>query len=79
MGAVELPKYKCHKEVWALKIVEVLPDGSLSFEAPFADLLMDKEWIDKHNPKAGGYMVMYKGGYRSFSPAIEFEEGYTRI
>jgi len=36
---------------------------------------MDQE----HNPQPGGYFVVYKDGYKSFSPAKAFEEGYTRI
>ncbi|MCK9988658.1 MAG: hypothetical protein AzoDbin1_05130 [Azoarcus sp.] len=27
----------------------------------------------------GGYYVVYEDGYKSFSPAIAFESGYTRI
>ena len=36
-------------------------------------------WLDKHNPAVGGYYVVYKDGYESFSPAQAFEEGYARI
>jgi hypothetical protein len=35
--------------------------------------------MTKHNPQVGGYYVMYKDGYQSWSPASEFEDGYTRI
>ena len=27
MDSVEMPKYKCHKEVWALKIKSIVRDG----------------------------------------------------
>lgn len=75
-----LPKYKCHKEVWALKIVGISLDGELAFEgAIYAPILMDREWLDKHNPEVGGYYVVYADGYHSFSPAKAFEEGYTKI
>jgi hypothetical protein len=30
-------------------------------------------------PKPGWYYVVYKDGYKSFSPPEAFEEGYTRI
>ena len=30
-------------------------------------------------PEVGGYYVVHKDGYKSFSPANAFEEGYTRI
>ena len=38
-----------------------------------------EEWLDKHNPEVGGYYVVYEDGYKSFSPAKAFEEGYTLI
>ncbi len=37
------------------------------------------DYMRKHQPKIGGYFVVYKDGYKSFSPAEAFEEGYTRI
>lgn len=75
----ELPKYKCFKEVWALKIKGISLDGELGFEEEgYAPILMDREWLDKHNPEVGGYYVVYKDGYRSFSPADAFESGYEK-
>ena len=38
-----------------------------------------KEFLDKHKPQPGGYYVVYKDGYQSYSPAEEFEDGYTLI
>lgn len=83
---VEMPRYKCHKEVWALKIAGIsLPqnekgDAELGFEdRRFAPMLMAREWLDKHNPEVGGYLVVYKDGYKSFSPAEAFEDGYTLV
>lgn len=84
----EMPRYKCYKEVHALKIRSVenygpaTPEraGFLVFEEPsFADLDFSQEYKDKHNPRPGGYYVVYKDGYKSFSPAKAFEEGYTQI
>lgn len=79
----EMPKYRCHKEVWALKIKRVVqnPDGSVDmfFEEPFAPLNLDIAYSEKHNPQAGGYYVVYQDGYKSFSPSEAFESGYTRI
>ena len=85
-----MPKYKCHKEVWALKILGVKPfqpelgqetDGSylLVVEYPFAPIRVTREWVMKHDPTDAGYWVKYADGYTSFSPAAAFEEGYTRI
>ena len=32
LGEVEMPKYKSHKEVWALKIKEIILDSDLAKE-----------------------------------------------
>ena len=78
----EMPVYKCHKEVWALKIasIEERPSGVFMMttaEKGFAEFYVDKEYMDKHKPHAGGYYVVYKDGYKSFSPAEAFEDGYS--
>lgn len=78
-----LPKYLCHKEVRALKITRVERVSNhyvLHFaEEGYAPLEVESGWIDKHGPKAGGYFVAYADGYRSFSPARTFEEGYRPV
>lgn len=82
--SAEMPRYKSHKEVHALKIVRIgsrsVVDGArLYFEHPFAPIEVDQKWVDQHEPKAGGYYVVYDDGYTSWSPAEAFEQGYTRI
>lgn len=82
--SAEMPKYKCHKEVHALKIkdIQVNPDNSAVItpeDEGFASFPVAPDYVTKHNPQAGGYYVVYSDGYRSFSPASAFEEGYTRI
>lgn len=83
-----MPRYKCHKEVWALKIEQTSydtkdgeeSDGSLllTFEnRDYAPIRVDRDYVRKHRPQPGGYYVIYKDGYRSYSPAQAFEEGYT--
>lgn len=39
-------------------------------------LILTDEFMKKHTPEVGGYIVMYKDGYTSFSPADPFEEAY---
>lgn len=79
-AGIQLPKYKSHKEVGALMIAGISLDGVLSFiEEGYAPIQMPKEWLDKHNPEVGGYLVFYKDGYKSYSPRQAFDEGYTRI
>jgi hypothetical protein len=87
--ATEMPRYKSHKTVWALKIKSVEADGSaprgasgsciiIPEEDGYAPFRVDEEYCRKHNPRAGGYYVVYADGYKSFSPAQAFEEGYTK-
>ena len=90
----EMPKYGCHKVVWALKIKDIIFDVDLANkenrdtdasatitpeEEGYASFKVDAEYVGKHQPKAGGYYVVYEGGYKSWSPADVFEKGYTRI
>jgi hypothetical protein len=92
--SVEMPKYKCHKEVWALKIKEIVFDNDLAKETNretdgsatitpeeegYTPFKVDFDYVRKHKPEVGGYYVVYKGGYKSWSPAQEFEEGYSLI
>ncbi len=84
-----MPEYKSHKKVWALKICEVASNATqeqesdggaiLCVEAGYAPIHVDREYVAKHKPEAGGYYVVYADGYKSFSPAKAFEEGYTRV
>lgn len=93
--ATPLPSYRCHKEVWALKIKEIQRDTPLTTDPPadeeepgativpvelgYAPFPVTAEFMRKHRPMPGGYWVVYKDGYQSFSPAQAFEEGYTKI
>lgn len=83
----EMPKYQCHKKVWALKIKTKMPNPEtatggwfLHFEDDgYAPIFMNHDWCVKNKPIDGGYYVVYEDGYKSFSPAEAFESGYTRI
>lgn len=90
----EMPRYKCHKEVWALKIADIVYDSDVASrdvretdgtamitteEKGFAPFKVDHEYVRKHRPKVGGYFVVYKDGYKSFSPAEAFEDGYSLV
>lgn len=88
----EMPRYRCHKEVWALKIKTITfstppnADGTNTgsavitpVEEDYLPFPVDSAYVTKHQPKIGGYFVVYNDGYTSFSPAQAFESGYTRI
>ena len=96
--SVEMPKYRSHKTVWALKIRDISDptepgnesDGSrfLHFEeAGYGARRVSRDFVQKHlplillknHPYIGGYFVVYKDGYESFSPAQAFEEGNTKL
>lgn len=74
-----LPRYRCHKEVWALKIEAVTGLELVPTDKRFLPIAVTGEWLAKHKPEAGGYWVQYKDGYTSYSPAQAFEEGYSLI
>jgi hypothetical protein len=82
---VEIPLYKCHKEVRAAKITEIQShesNGVGSHTMVFGDISGSKfltdEWKARHNPEVGGYFVLYADGYTSYSPEAAFEEGYSK-
>lgn len=93
MDSIQLPRYKCHKEVWALKIKNLQPsagnrpcepddetDGGMILtpeEVEYAPFKVEMEYVRKHKPQIGGYYVVYKDGYKSYSPSDAFEDGYT--
>ena len=91
---MEMPKYRSHKIVHALKIANIEldadkarienreTDGSAIItpeEDGYAPFRVRHGYIHKHSPQVGGYFVQYEDGYTSYSPAKAFEEGYTRI
>ncbi|MCL4549220.1 MAG: hypothetical protein M1495_11695 [Bacteroidetes bacterium] len=93
-ACMEMPRYKCHKIVWAFKIKSIEFDMDRSTkenretdggayitpeEKGYAEFKVSREYVEKHNPQVGGYYVVYSGGYKSWSPAKEFEEGYTLL
>jgi hypothetical protein len=93
--AREMPRYRCHKEVWALKIrmIEHLPNPDLTgqsaassygaiihpAEPGYAPFQVDGAFMIRHRPKPDGYYIVYGDGYASYSPAKAFEEGYHLI
>ena len=91
MGASrEMPRYRCHKQVYALKIKDIIDptepgnesDGSrliVPADEGYGRFPVDADFVHKHQPHIGGYYVVYDDGYKSFSPAKAFEDGYTRI
>lgn len=75
----EMPRYRCHKVVHALQILEIEGLMITPAEEGYAPFELPIEYFRRHEPSPGGYYVVYKDGYASFSPRRAFEEGYKRI
>ncbi len=84
----EMPQYVCHKKVWAIKIEAIefeansAEDGTAIIRPSddgYPPFVVSREYMDKHKPEVGGYYVVYADGYKSYSPAKAFEEGYSRV
>jgi hypothetical protein len=85
MADKKFPRYKCHKQVQAFKIsrlhilnqdgggAELFSEGSNHY------VVVSEAYLQKHNPKAGGYYVLYDDDYESWSPAQAFEQGYSLV
>ena len=81
----ELPRYRSHKVVQALKIERAIanPRGyELHFGNAWVPIEVPVEWVVKHSngdadAMVGGYFVVYPTGYQSWSPADALECGYT--
>lgn len=79
-------RWKSHKEVGALQVRGVshleTNQGS-KWALRFAELdhpvVVTGEWQTKHTAVPGGYYILYRDGYTSYSPALTFEAGYVRI
>ncbi len=82
--AREMPRYSYHKEVHALKIksITILDNGDgviFPEDEGFASFQVDKDYMNRYKPVAGGYYVADEDGDKSFSPSDTFEAGYTKM
>lgn len=81
-GQREMPRYISQKTVWALCIASVEVRAAnghvLHFTDPgYAPIHVTDDWLQKHNPAVGGFYVVYRDGYSSYSPAQPFVDGNT--
>jgi hypothetical protein len=84
----QLADWKCHKIVKAGKILEIsggygiTTGGVVIVEdingAP-CQVEMPANAFARGMPHVGDYIVIYDDGYKSWSPAKAFEDGYDRI
>lgn len=80
-SAVQLPRWRSHKIVWADKITGML-DGPYRWRLLCGGLVDVSAQLDGRVPDGveavGGYYVRYPDGFESWSPAAAFEDGYTK-
>lgn len=77
--SAEMPKYLCHKQVWALKIAKVEGCTITPADTAYAPFEVHPEMYLRYTPTTGDYYVVYQDGYKSFSPAEAFEDGYKLV
>lgn len=86
-ASAEMPRYRCIEAVWALQIkavvqapIEHVHAGGSWLVHPveaFAPIEVDHDFVLKHDPQPGGYIVFHAGGGRSYRPAAEFSACYV--
>lgn len=87
-ASVMLPRYQSHKIVEAAKVTgvsEVLPKGPVQFiwhleggaQVDVYEILASR--VPRGLSPVGGYYVRYPDRFESWSPALAFEGGYTRV
>lgn len=77
----ELPRYRCHKIVRAIK-VEPEDDGDVVLrptDPQYQPISVSRDWYQKRGVVGTGYYVVYDNGYTSWSPVEAFEKGYTPL
>ena len=81
-----LAKWQSHKIVHAGKVFQLQEqdagEGVLMIEDVNGEpclVEVPNNFFARGTPSPGDYVVIYEDGYKSWSPAKAFEEGYTRI
>lgn len=84
-ASMEMPRYKSHKTVWALKIaaIEINEDKSAKIapaDKDYATFTTKPGWAERFTGTGEdpGYFVQYADGFSSWSPSKAFDEGYKR-
>jgi len=77
-AAAEMPKYICHKQVWALQIKKREGNTLYFMDQTYTPIKVDPIIFSRYTPVCGDYYVVYEDGYKSISPERVFEEGYHR-
>lgn len=76
---IEMPRYMLQRKVWALKIKEVINQTIVPENTRYAPFGVSTRYLEENKPVAGGYFVMYEGGYKTFYAADIFETDYKQL
>lgn len=79
----EIPRYRCHAEVHALKIKMIIPNPR-GFELHFEDERyapheVDDLWWQNNRPVPGAYFVVTSDGDQLCMPAPQFDASFTLL
>lgn len=79
-----LAEYRSHKLIRAGKIIKwnIREPNTViveDYNGEECKIEMPTNAFARGKPNLGDYIVIYSDGYRSWSPAKVFEEGYSRI
>jgi hypothetical protein len=77
-----MKSYICNKKVLAFKVtsIQYIGDDFWIIRGDGGEVLYKKsDWMTNRGCAVGGYHVIYKDGYTSWSPAEAFENGYKEI
>lgn len=79
-----IPLYRCHKEVRAVKIKAIGYAGAgggviTPEEEGLEPFCVSQDYMTRHSPRVGGYYIVHEDGHVDFSPASDFEAGYTLV
>ena len=79
----QLADWKCHKVVKAGKILDLdVAAPTIIIEdvnGAECKVARPQGFGNRGWPSRGDYLVIYEDGYKSWSPAKAFEDGYTRV
>lgn len=85
----QLGDWKCHKIVKAGKVTPAqitrdADEGTYTITVEDGNgapckVVVRNDFLARGTPQVGDYLVIYDDGYKSWSPAKAFEDGYTRI
>lgn len=78
-SAQPLPRWQCHKQVWADKITAIGETGWNLAHGGWINSDRVALLTKRNAPVIGDYWVRYEDDYESWSPAKAFEDGYTLL